>query len=1134
MPRPSSASLPLIPTHLGIFVLDSKNKIPLEGIHFLATAEYQEGGQFIGGKVPLGILSTDHVGYISYDLRHLELIEGKNLEDIARKNFLEHLWIYPMGRDDLAIDVLKYAQLKPDSVFIKVEIERPASRLSSRLPSMQNPCLSDWNLSPGSFTINPSLITDKGGCEVIAPLNLDSHEYIFRQIARKHNYNSQVSAEEGYVYEYKIKWQPIGQSLGQIVYSLPLAPCESVNIAVIDWSRKDLASRTEDLTVKEQLLHNLHRERSIEESIHASLSEWQRGGSIMGGVAASYMNVSGAIGGAYTTSSGDRNLAANTIQQLSDNISQATTAMRKLNSTIVVQSSQQEKEIIETRTVTNHNHCHAMTVLYYEILRHFKVETKWSSERPVLLVKYSIPDFDEQTVLDNLLVLESVLLDESLRESFNVIRLLSCIDKDLSSGLRPWNEYEFDTFTVKIKTGKKGTRGGGCWIRFKIKSGEYIRTQLLNPDGDPRHGEGSDKFYLPEFTSSTGVQRSLHTNEGDEGIYTLRPYPTDKENKPIKLSIKWGDISAIQIGQYDTFTGDEWPDPSDWEIANVIASTSHGDDIWIMCDWPKVELAPLIVKKSGDVEIPVTPFVPALHNQRCNKNLLLQHFNSNRLYYYRAIWLAEDQDQRAVRLSSISNPIGDGTILDAIENRILGVYGDHVAFPIAGSIETMIKYDNGRTEKVNERLSKLVSLPVRGIFAEAKLGHCNSCEETDITRFWDWQKSPCERPTEISPITAVTPTPIPPVLTPTSLPSSIVNIVNPPNAPDPTAMAGALNLLAQPGIFRDMSAIKEVSALLQKLAGGTISAAEAQAEAKKLTSSSSGSTSGGRSYTTDSNAARLSPSEQHDQMQVIDNARNKDLITEEQRKKFAGNVLENATMSLHSGVGGRSLYTVGVDTNSITTSEVSCISTTTISFTHWDNNTYTGQISFVARYLFPHSNALTVSECEALAKAGLQIVSAWEMSAASSRMTFANGQLDADRAFDEANKLGQPNHAPIYFAIDFPAAGHLAKIKLYFEGIADRRKKRIEDSKPVYPVGVYGTKLLFDFLYGLGATTGWLATYYWQAGSPKMDTGNDVEFVPGNIWQIVPASGDKSHCGLNFDYNVALTGNPGSWILSTP
>src|SRR5215831_7931249 len=45
-------------------------------------------------------------------------------------------------------------------------------------------------------------------------------------------------------------------------------------------------------------------------------------------------------------------------------------------STVVVQASQAEQDVVQIRTATNHNHCHALTVLYYEVLRQYRVVTR--------------------------------------------------------------------------------------------------------------------------------------------------------------------------------------------------------------------------------------------------------------------------------------------------------------------------------------------------------------------------------------------------------------------------------------------------------------------------------------------------------------------------------------------------------------------------------------------------------------------------------------------------------------------------------------------------------------------------------------------------------------------------------------
>jgi hypothetical protein len=186
--------------------------------------------------------------------------------------------------------------------------------------------------------------------------------------------NGAPKIRAGSTLEYLTTWQPLGHTLGSIIYSLPLAPGEIVKIAIIDWARKSKDSRDEDLTVKEQLAHNTHRERTISETVEAALHEWQRGGSIMGGnsggagLSASYGPVGIAagnahsFGGAYSTSSGDRNITASTVQQASDAFAQHSASFRELRSTIVIQSDQKEFAKAETRVVANHNHSHALTM----------------------------------------------------------------------------------------------------------------------------------------------------------------------------------------------------------------------------------------------------------------------------------------------------------------------------------------------------------------------------------------------------------------------------------------------------------------------------------------------------------------------------------------------------------------------------------------------------------------------------------------------------------------------------------------------------------------------------------------------------------------------------------------------------
>ena len=73
----------------------------------------------------------------------------------------------------------------------------------------------------------------------------------------------------------------------------------------------------------------------------------------MAGAAGSYssgggLGISAALGGAYATSSGSRDLAGENVQKLNPySFSQASSAQRELFSTVVVQARQEEKESIQ-------------------------------------------------------------------------------------------------------------------------------------------------------------------------------------------------------------------------------------------------------------------------------------------------------------------------------------------------------------------------------------------------------------------------------------------------------------------------------------------------------------------------------------------------------------------------------------------------------------------------------------------------------------------------------------------------------------------------------------------------------------------------------------------------------------------
>jgi hypothetical protein len=220
----------------------------------------------------------------------------------------------------------------------------------------------------------------------------------------------------------------------------------------------------------------------------------------------------------------------------------------------------------------------------------------------------------------------------------------------------------------------------------------------------------------------------------------------------------------------------------------------------------------------------------------------LDHLQQHKEYYNRLIWLSEDPLIRAARFDNAPYKWdANSALLDHLDNRAVEIISSWMAFStpdktINDTVQALVAPRLGNVEEPDQILNeRLITLPTRGLFAEAKLGHCNASEEIDNTRFWDWQTSPIPHlAPEIAPVTPVTPQPQQQNLQPTAFPQSLVNIVNPPSEPDPTGLAAALNVLATPNIFRDMSGQALVEDLLKKLSDNTISIAQASNMARQI------------------------------------------------------------------------------------------------------------------------------------------------------------------------------------------------------------------------------------------------------------------------------------------------------------
>lgn len=787
---------------------------------------------------PLGFLATDHIGYASYDLTRLHEAPQLSARQAVDQSSVE-LNVYPMGTEGERLEALAQGRTTPQAVFAKFEIARPQFDPDIQilnLPSMQTPSLVDWYLSPGSFSTQPDFLVGAEGCEALVPSQLSLQEFMVSQVVRLRDVPQGVTlpagARSGYLDSYRVSWHALGHSLGEIQYSLPLAPGESVKLSLIDWSWDSSTTRTEDTKVSESLLHETHRDRVISETMHASLQELQHGSTTMGGAALSAggaasagtyggaVGASGAIGSSYSTSSGSRDLAANNVQNLSDTFAQKSSSMRELSSTVVVQAHEAQREAIETRTFTNYNHSHTLTILYYEILRHFRVDTEWVRRRPVVLLQGVAVPFDsddtmEATISTQRPILQAALLDASLAPAFDALEKLQISRANyklhgITSGpvAKPFaaGDIEFTLFELLIRT-----------------SGGLYDTSSNKVVGVVRKFDGTavwlDYTYEGPHVPADKLEPDLNSgeifNETELAALFVKP----------RSPVRWRDIAGFELEKWGS---DQWRANrlgingfnENLQIPLVPFDTTV--DMYFASNEPSSVSVTFI--KRPDPDPPWPPPVPTAEQVLTSEETRLvtrlkDHLKAEIEYYTRALRLGRDPSKIATEFDK--QPWDAGTsVLDHAEPYPLEVFGDFVAYPLIDVADPAGPPDAPPAQK-------LISFPVRGVFAEGKLGHCNVSEEIDDTRFWRWEEHPLPvQAPDIAAATPITPAPQPVNVTPTALPAGLVNIVNPSPAPDPTGLTAALSAITTANAFRDMSGRAEMTDLLKKLSDNSVAIAQ--------------------------------------------------------------------------------------------------------------------------------------------------------------------------------------------------------------------------------------------------------------------------------------------------------------------
>jgi len=174
------------------------------------------------------------------------------------------------------------------------------------------------------------------------------------------------------------------------------------------------ASEAQRLTQGERLAAELVDERIITDELGGGISETLSGQSSARtsgfsaglGLGVSMGKFGGSLGvaGGYSNSrssashSGARNISQFFAEKLRQALMQKAESYRELNASVVTTVKEGQEYAVTTEVVANHNHCHSVTMMFFEVLRHYAITQELSDVQECVFVPLLLTEFTQGNI----------------------------------------------------------------------------------------------------------------------------------------------------------------------------------------------------------------------------------------------------------------------------------------------------------------------------------------------------------------------------------------------------------------------------------------------------------------------------------------------------------------------------------------------------------------------------------------------------------------------------------------------------------------------------------------------------------------------------------------------------------------
>lgn len=681
----------------------------------------------------------------------------------------------------------------------------------------------------------------------------------------------------GHLLRFKQEWVADGYSMGNLLYSLPLAPAQKKQIAIVDWERREGAMRGESLDAFESLDAGISRDRDINEIVTGTLRENVRGGSKAStgsfggglGIGAILGPVGGllGIGGGKSSASSSawqnssRDTVASSLQQLRDRTVQSASSLRSQRSTVVQSVRQGERMSVETETVANYNHCHAMTVQYFEVLRHMLVRQRLVDVQECLFVPLMMSRFDRAKALRWRDTMAPYVRSRKLRRGFGAMERMAAgyQGSDLPHGTYAEGNLEHLSGSLSLRFELARPRDeddeyhepNWAWLGFLIptlNAKEFYKSFLKNQ-------EFKDRIFIEQlgpriarhFTQHLKI--SVLLEDGTEKELPIDPTLVSdfKNDRRLYVTLNLSDelpaLTREEIRAVKIRNGDDEGTPLKEMLpvgSRVIVEgghlryrTSHNTDFLFRSSRIRNDIT------TQDEALIFTPLNRReLRNPREedkeSSRLLLDYLNEHIERFHHIIWWRMSPDRRYMLLDGFQAPGGIGrSVASVVDNELVGIVGNSLVMPVSRGFHLDPTFRQNKEAPVDllEHYQPTtpidpmrIAVPSKGVYAEAVMGACNSCEHKEEDRFWRWQEAPIpDTPPAVGATSTDTRRSDPPEMTAKEFPAPIINLQNAPAAPDPAGVTAAMNLLGKAGLFKDITGLegnqKNALAALQSAMG---------------------------------------------------------------------------------------------------------------------------------------------------------------------------------------------------------------------------------------------------------------------------------------------------------------------------